>query len=154
MTLRHRLFFDTVCGLFYNKAVKRSKQIVGVVAVNGHFNGLKQVQAEDTQNRLCINDVTAGFQVDIHITFCHDADKVLHIGNGCKANANVFHRKNLLCDFINSIIAFFCLFVKAILCKSLQQTLDNLKYKVYNIIMYTMPNLVLYIEILFKGGKI
>ena len=71
-------------------------QIVAMIGINFQGDRLGQIQAEDTQDGLTINNVTADAQVQIVGVLVGDVDKVLDIL--CKAKLDIysFHDYNPL----------------------------------------------------------
>ena len=62
-----------------------------VVAVSGELDGLEKVEGENTHDRLRVNDITSGHEVDIHIILGYDIYKVAYILDGGELDIYCFH---------------------------------------------------------------
>ena len=73
----------SVCLLsFYNISLKRIDDVVAIIVVNCHRNGIHKVKAENTHNGFRINNVSAAGKVDITFELANNFYKIAYRLNG------------------------------------------------------------------------
>ena len=58
------------------------EQLVGIIAVSGELDRLEQVEREDAHDRLCVDDVATGGQVDVDVILGNSVYEVAYVRDG------------------------------------------------------------------------
>ena len=67
--------------LFYDVRFEIVQDIVAIVLVDCHSDGIRKVEAENAHDRFGVNNVSAGGKVDFCIVFTNSVNKIANIFN-------------------------------------------------------------------------
>jgi hypothetical protein len=73
--------FCVMLSLFYDVRFEIAKDIVAIVLVDRHSDGIRKVEAENAHDRFGVNNVSAAGKVDFCIVFTNSVNKIANIFN-------------------------------------------------------------------------
>jgi len=77
--------------LFNNVILKILEQLFVVLAVSFELDGVHQVEAEYTHDRLCVDDVASGYEVNVAVICGYDLNEILYVLDCCEFDIYGFH---------------------------------------------------------------
>ena len=77
--------------LFNDKILESRENLIAIIGMNGKSNRIEQVKAENTHDRLCIDNISAAGKVDFLIEFADNLYKISYCFYRRKTDFYRFH---------------------------------------------------------------
>ena len=93
--------------LLYDVVLDLLEEISTVIAVDIQRQLLGEVKAENTHDGLCVDRISAGYDIYIVIAAGYDTNEILYVVDGVDVDLYCFHKKYFLSLF-RSVVGSLC----------------------------------------------